>query len=230
MNPQPSSKLPPIPNKAPSGPKTAKTPLVIGACVALLLILGCAIFWNATGRFGRIRSSGPIRIVVAFSGFTNDATGSRLAAFRVSNVGGVGLFRWPFYTIEESGRPSPSSSGASGRGDVLAPGESRICLLPAPTNNVPWRAVLNFSTNDWRRKFGGFSPQVRRVLQSKSLSFPVTECMSDWVGAVSDTPASPSSRARVASFIILPPSSPLRKTNGPPITNGPSITPPAQRQ
>src|SRR2546421_470821 len=207
-----------------------KITLVIVSCVALLLILGCVIFWNATGSFVPIRSSGPIRIVVAFSGFTNDATGSRLAAFRVSNVGGVGLFRWPFYTIEESGRPSPSRSGDSGRGDALAPGESSICLLPAPTNNVPWRAVFNFSTNDLRRKFGGLSPQVRGVLQSKSLSFPVTECMSDWVGAVSNTPASPASRSRAASVIILPPSSLLRKTNGPSITNRPSITPPAQGQ
>ena len=165
-----------------------------------------------------------MRIVVAFSGFTNDATGSRLAAFRVSNVGGVGLFRWPFYTIEESGRPSPSGSGDSGRGDALAPGESSICLLPAPTNNVPWRAVLNFSDDNWRRKLAGLPPWVRGVLQSRSWSLPVTEGLSDWVGAVSNTPTSPASRGRAARVIMLPPKSLLRKTNGP------SITPPAQRQ
>src|SRR5947208_1291292 len=123
-----------------------KIRLVIAACAVLLLLLVCVIFWNATP------SAGPIKIAVAFSGFTNDVTGSRVAAFRVSNLGGVRLFRWPRYTIEESGGPSPASRGSCGDGAVLAPGESGICLLPAPTSNVPWRAVLNFSTDNWRRK------------------------------------------------------------------------------
>jgi len=196
-----------------------KITLVIAACAVLLLLLVFAIFWNATP------SAGPIKVAVSFSGFTNDLTSSRLAAFRVSNLRGVRLFRWPFYAIEESGGVSPASRGSYGRGAVLAPGQSSICLLPAPTNNsVPWRAVLNFSADNWRRTFAGLPPWVRGVLQSRSLSSPVTEELSDWVGAVSPTLAPPVSRERLSVVVVRPP--PKLKQQ----TNGPAITPPAQRQ
>ena len=103
-----------------------KITFVIGACAVLLLLLICGVFWKAAP------TAGPIKVAVAFSGFTNDITGSRLAAFSVSNLGGVGLFRWPFYAIEESGGPSvsggpsPASPGSSGRWTLLAPGQSSI--------------------------------------------------------------------------------------------------------
>ena len=194
------------------------TTLITAACAVVLLLLVCAIFWDTTP------SAGPIKIAVAFSGFTNDVTGSRLAAFRVSNLGGVRLFRWPLYAIEESGGPSRASRGSSGSGAVLAPGESSTCLLPAPTNNVPWRAVLNFSDDNWRRKLAGLPPWVRGVLQSRSLSLPVTEGLSDWVGAVSPTPRPPAYRERSVSVVVRPPSKVQQQTNGI------AITPPAQKQ
>ncbi len=218
-----------------------KISLFIAASAVLLLLLVCVIFWNAKP------SASPIKIGVAFSGFTNDVTGSRLAAFRASNLGDVGLYRWPLYAIEESGGASPAR-GSYGRGVVLAPGQSRICLLPAPTNNnVPWRTVLNFSADNWRRKLAGLPPWVRGVLQSRSLSLPVTECLSDWIGAVSPTPAPPASRERLAVVVVRPPSKLQQQTNGTttplPVrsltlqpralqqqTNGSAITPPAQRQ
>ena len=215
---------------------------VIAACAVLLLLLICGVFWKAAP------TAGPIKVAVAFSGFTNDMTGSRLAAFSVSNLGGVGLFRWPFYAIEESGGPSPVSPGSCGRGALLAPGQSSICLLPAPTNNIPWRAVLNFSADNWRRKLAGLPPWVRGMLQAKSLSLPVTEGVSDWVGAVSATPAPPKYRERLAGIVVRLPAKLQQQTNGTAVksplglseipsrtitrqqTNGTALRPPAQRQ
>jgi hypothetical protein len=219
-----------------------KITLIIAACAVVLLLFVSVIFWNTAP------SHGPIKIAVAFSGFTNDVTGSRIAAFKVSNLGGVRLFRWPLYAIEESGAPSPASGGTYGRGTIIGPGKSSICLLPAPTNNVPWRAVLNFSADNWRRKFAGLPPRVRSMLQSRSLSLPVTECLSDWVGAVSPTPRPPATRERLAAVVVLPPSNVRQQMNGtaitplparslilqprvlPQQTNGTAISPPPQRQ
>src|SRR6267154_519310 len=100
---------------------------IIAAC-AVLLFLMCAIFWRHK------QIAGLAKITVTFCGFTNEVTGIRLAAFRVSNAGGGGIFRWPSYTIEERGQVAPLIRGSCG-GGVLRPGQSSICLLPAPSNS-----------------------------------------------------------------------------------------------
>jgi len=190
-----------------------KITLITIAC-ALLCLLAFALLLQSR------RSARPQEARVAFCGFTNDTKGVRLAAFRVSNAGGGGLFRWPLYTIEERGRVAPLTRGSCASG-VLAPGQSSICLLPVPTNSAPWRAVFAFSDNNWQRQLTGL-PWARRLLPARFLSLPAREGMSDWVGDISAVPAAPY-RDRVAAVIVRPqqPTNATAQTPGTKAVNSP---------
>ena len=109
-----------------------KTLLILAASVLVLFIAVCSAF-----RYHE-RITGPIKIATVFSGFTNDASGARLAAFRVSNQGGAAVYCWPTYSIEERGRVTPLFSASFDGGTSLTPAESRIYLLPPPTNASAW--------------------------------------------------------------------------------------------
>jgi len=64
---------------------------------AVLLFLICTIFSQPN------RNGGSAKITVTFTGYTNEVTGGRLANFRISNLGGSGVFRWPDYTVSTVG-------------------------------------------------------------------------------------------------------------------------------
>jgi hypothetical protein len=187
-----------------------KITLVTFAGAVLLVLLVWVIFWRG--------ARGPIKVAVVFRGFTNDVTGSRLAAFGVTNLGGGRVFRWPFYAIEQSGVGSATSREQLSSGLVLSPGQFSICLVPAPTNiSLPWRAVLHFSADNWRRKLAGLPSPVRGVLQFRGLSTPVTESLSDWIGGVSPSPRLPAYRDRMVGVIVRSPAK-QQQTNGTAIT------------
>ena len=171
------------------------------AC-AVVLLLTFALFLQS-------RRSGRSDIRVAFCGFTNDTAGVRFAAFRVSNAGSGGLFRWPLYSIEERGRVVPLLRGSYASG-VLLPGQSSICWLPAPSNSAPWRAVFTFSENNWHLKLTGLS--WARFLPVRFRSLPVREAPSDWVGDTSTVAGAPY-RDRMASVVVRSISKPQQQTN-----------------
>src|SRR5215468_6367319 len=156
------------------------TVVIIAFAVVLLVIL--VLLWpSRRARLSEVR--------VAFCGYTNDTKGTRLATFRVSNTGGVSLFRWPAYTIEERGQVRPPFGGSC-VGGVLPSGQSSICLLPAPSSSDPWRAVFMFSDNNWQRKLTGL-PWLGGLLPARFRSFPVREGISDWVGDISTVAPAP---------------------------------------
>jgi hypothetical protein len=185
------------------------------ACALLLLVTAALLFLSRRAR--------PSEVRVVFCGFTNDIKGLRLAAFRVSNTGGVRLFRWPGYAIEERGRVAPPIHGFCSSG-VLWPGESSICLLPEPSNNVPWRAVFTLSDNNWHRRLTGL-PWVRGLLPDRFRSLPAHEGVSDWMGDISTVAAAPY-RERVASVVVLSPRKPQRQTNATAQASAPNVVNP----
>jgi hypothetical protein len=191
--------------------------LVIAGCAvaAVLISVACIPFWSHRPPLS------PIKITTVFSGFTNATTGIRLARFRVSNQGGVTVYRWPTYSIEEYGRVSPSYLASLRRGDSLAPAQSRIYVIPAPTNAAPWRVVFNFSRETWRRKLAGLPPAFRWVVPSSALALPVDEAISDWVGLEASSPPAAGERQRLATIIMRPPPMFQPQTNPNPNTNPP---------
>jgi len=186
---------------------------------AVLLFLICTIFSQPN------RNGGSAKITVTFTGYTNEVTGGRLANFRISNLGGSGVFRWPDYTVEERGRVNPLNRGSYGAGGVLNPGSSSTCLLPAPSNSAPWRAVFTFSDNNWRRKLAGL-PWGHGLLPAGFRSLPVQEGISDWVGDISTVGAAPY-RERMATIVVRSSPKLQQQTNAPaqaPTTN--AVNPP----
>ena len=180
------------------------TPIIV-ACAVLLLLMCAICFWPK-------RIAAPAKITVTFCGFTNEITGVRVASFRITNVGGSGVFRWPDYTIEERGRVNPLTRGSCGAAGVLNPGQSRNYLLPVPTNNAPWRAVFVFSDETWRRKLTSLPAWTRGLLPSRFWSLPVREGLSDWVGDVSTVADAPY-RSRVATVVVRSPPKGQPQTN-----------------
>lgn len=191
-----------------------KTLFLIAACAVILVLILCAAFWS-----GR-RTGGPMKIAAVFCGFTNDASGAQLAAFRVSNQGGVGAYRWPTYTIEVSGGVSPSFAASFPGGASLPPAQSRIYAVPVPTSAAPWRVVFNFSQESWRRKLTRLPSVARWLVPSSALSFTVTEAISDWVGLGASSPAATGQRQRMAAVFLTRPAILRPQTNG-----SPSATP-----
>jgi hypothetical protein len=176
-----------------------KTIFGVAVGVLVLLLLVCAFFLSGS------RGTGPVRMTAVFNGFTNGATGARFAAFRVSNPGGPSLYLWPFYAVEESGQAVSLLRSSFGQGVTLVPGQSAICLLPAPDNKASWRVVLDFSRNDWRRRLGGAPAWIRWLLPSRHLVIPVSEAFSDWVGAEGSVPPQPGVRQRMAAVVLRAP-------------------------
>jgi len=189
--------------------------------VVLTLVL-CAAFWTGT------RPGGPVRLTARFCGYTNDAAGARLAAFRVSNDGGTGVYRWPFYLIEERGRVGPLRRASFNRGAYLGPAQSSIYVVRGSTNAGAWRVVFNFSEESWRRKLTMLPSPVRWLMPSSALTFRVDEAISDWVGLADPSVQDPSApaagtRQRFSSVIMFRP--PRLRTP----TNAASVSGPAKK-
>jgi hypothetical protein len=86
-------------------------------------------------------------VIVAFVGYTNDATGTRLAAFTVRNTSPSAVRRLPRYRIQipTATRWTNLSVGwLPGGGSVLPAGFSETVTVPAATNQS-WRVSLSVS-------------------------------------------------------------------------------------
>jgi hypothetical protein len=93
-------------------------------------------------------------IAITFLGYTNSATGSRLAMFSVRNLEASPVNAWgPFIWLKTAtnviGFMQPGSTDVGG---LLAAGASKVVTVPPPTNYVAWtievRADHDFGT--WR--------------------------------------------------------------------------------
>ena len=185
--------------------------LAIAACAVVLLLIIGPTFWS------RARTSGPIKITAVFCGFTKDASGARLAAFRGFQRRQHRRLSLAVISIEERGRVSPLYRASFRSGAYLGPAWSRIYTLPVPTNAAAWRVVFNFSQESWRRKLAGLPPVIRWLVPSRALAFPVAEAISDWVGLEASSPPAAGQRQRMATVILRRPAIPQPQTNATPI-------------
>jgi hypothetical protein len=154
-----------------------KSKLIIGGILLLALVL-LAVPWTST------RSTAPLNrtLSFAFAGYTNDATGARLATFAVTNPTGVAIRRWAGCRIESQQQPGLCFMRSLGGPAVsLAPGQSEVVALLAPTNQGPWRAVLFCSRDGWRRRLSDLafrSPIVPKRLRGIPVEYVTT---SGWI-------------------------------------------------
>src|SRR5687768_1405007 len=99
------------------------------AIVAVLLLVAAGVLalwlWS--------RPAPVLRASVTFAGYTNSATGARVATFNVTNLSTMSVRRWDFCEIEsrETGAVSEFHVGPDA---FLAPKSAEVIALPVPTN------------------------------------------------------------------------------------------------
>src|SRR5262245_42285704 len=126
--------------------------------------------------------------VVRFVGYTNSASGERLASFTISNSSHFTIKRWPAYRIavpRNSENPDlwPSLFISNGRSVNLSPGVVGTFLVPVPTNKETWRVRIDCSPYGPRQKLREW---VYLAFPSEYVSkwcqgLPVQFVMSDWI-------------------------------------------------
>ena len=120
-------------------------------CLAFfLLVFGAGLTWVVLRAFlaPTTRASSIPIASVNFLGYTNDASGARLATFAVTNLGDIAVARSPKCLIcvaAPGGRWVPHSGFLLAKGRVLGVGASETIAIKPPTTQSPWRVSLYIS-------------------------------------------------------------------------------------
>ena len=152
--------------------------------IRILLIIGASILaLGVISAYVALRRPSPrLAIAVGFIGYTNDASGQRLARFAISNGCTFPVLRWGDYWVEEKSRPLRyvgQSLGPTLR--RLAPAQSETNAVPVVvTNQAVWRASFAFSRVDLRTRFGMWA-NGNSVLPDALRGFPGYLSQSDWI-------------------------------------------------
>ncbi len=145
--------------------------------VLLLLGAGVAVLLIST----RTRSAS--NVSVRFSGYTNDASGGRVAAFELTNNGQQPVRRWVLYRCVTNSDPQhvPPFSSVRYISSIQA-GRSERILIPPPVE-LPWRAMFTYSIDGWRpRLFVWLENHGRMHWAARTAnSFPVEIVESGWI-------------------------------------------------
>ena len=99
-------------------------------------------------------------VSVTFLGYTNDAVGTRLASFAISNASRADVLRITAYQLQI---PAPKRwtnifAGRMAGDKVLGSGNRETLTIAVPTNVQVWRAWFNLSTDV------GVVPEVMQFL------------------------------------------------------------------
>jgi len=107
----------------------------------------------AAGLAGLARSAAsPVRVDVAFLGFTNSTAGQMLAVYKVVNIGEKTIWRLTYYHREFEQPTSVAYSHVAGPGASIRPGHHEIIeLLDTPASGS-WRPVFAFTPNGMHRR------------------------------------------------------------------------------
>ncbi len=160
----------------------------------VLLLVALAI---ATGVWIIAQTPKPLTITITFTGYTNDALfGDRRVLFVVTNHNDVAVKRWHVWLIEgkdgappvdafyavEGGLPIPRPTTA-----FLAARQSETMSLPIPTNQLPWRALVQFSPDGWKYRYSMWragnskTSDLANQLHVPYADLPVQVFASDWI-------------------------------------------------
>ena len=155
-----------------------RKPAIVAALVLILATLAM-LLWAATHR------ASAINVTVAFAGYTNTASGVRLAAFRVTNASDMTVRRWAEYDVGVKNERLPRLPRHFGQARFIAAGQSELYAVPAYTNQGNWRVMLYFSRADLRVSIldaeERVPPSVLRFVPTGLQSVPSEPAWSDWI-------------------------------------------------
>ena len=126
-------------------------------CIAFVALLVAVAGWFAT-RPGRA-----VDVTITFVGYTNDIPGP-FAVLLISNKSDVAVSRSTKRWLVEDVATGTRVDAWDAVRDVVVPvprpayeeleeGESRITLVPVPTNAATWRAVMWYGPVNWKLRF-----------------------------------------------------------------------------
>ena len=153
-----------------------KRPLITLASIILLATAAILLFMLA-------RPIRPLAVTVTLVGYTNDSTGKRLAAFRISNDSRVVIRRWNRYELELPGQVRPGPLIFQGQSILLAPGQSEAFVISVPANQESWRLVLTCSPYGIRQDFADWASRSGywKYLPERLNGVPSQFVRSDWI-------------------------------------------------
>ena len=120
-------------------------------CLALaILLFGAGVTWVVLRASlpPTTRAASSPNASVNFLGYTNDASGARLARFAVTNLSDIAVARSPKCLVcvaAPVGGWMPHSGVLLAAGSVLGVGASEIITIKPPTTLSPWRVSLYVS-------------------------------------------------------------------------------------
>ena len=130
---------------------------------------------------GQRRTDWP-KLSVTLLGYTNNATGSRLATFAVTNLSQSPVIREAGYSIQSPGSNLQNGNNISwnlftgGRNSRLQPGEAETLLVVTPTNQSSWRILFSV-----RYPESMATRVVRETLDWASIPGHSFSFQSDWI-------------------------------------------------
>jgi hypothetical protein len=146
--------------------------------LGLVTLTIAGLVWNAT------RPGAPLKVTASFIDYTNNLAGVRLARLKVTNHSGVRVYRWGSCHLGNE-QPKGLYPVFIGSDAFLAPEQSEVVVVPAPTNQVRWLAGINISRDDWRRQFsffaGSLPPLIKSLIPQMAQGVPTELALTDWI-------------------------------------------------
>ena len=155
---------------------TTRTRTALGAMLVLTAGLLAWLFLR--------EPAGRPDVSVTFLGYTNDAVGTRLASFAISNASRADVHRFTPYRIQipSSNRWASVSNGWIAGDKVLGIGKFETVTINAPTGVQMWRASFMVSTD-----VGAVPGMIRFVADSmRRIGLPVQRYTTRTHGVCSD--------------------------------------------
>lgn len=148
-----------------------------------------SIFWvifALTASFvvlsGVRRTSQTIEVSVSHVGTRKYKHWGMCCFFGVSNKSSFPVKRWPQFSVEDQ-NTGISSLVMYQENRYFGPGEGEIIVIQKPTNQGPWRLVLNYSRNSLTGRFGEIIGEYNwsQYIPLRLRAVPIDYFNSDWV-------------------------------------------------
>jgi len=148
--------------------------LVLFGLVALV-----ALFYAAT-------STPPVSLAVSFVGVTNDAAGTPMSIFSITNRGAATVVVWGYYHIDAKQHFAvryPTSF--SEHYTFLAPGESQTVAVHAPETEGSWKVSIGYASYGlqcrWCLFVAHLPSRIRDAVPDRFWDPPKDLVASDWI-------------------------------------------------
>ena len=152
----------------------------------LILVLGFAGLVLLVVLFYAATSAPSVSLAVSFAGITNDAAGTPMTIFSITNRGVAKVVIWGYYGIDAKQQFAVRHRTIfSEHYSFLAPGQSQTATVYAPETRGSWKVSIGYGSYNLQCRWGLFAAHLpSRVLDAIPERFrdvPKNVVFSDWI-------------------------------------------------